>query len=329
MLSSREIGVAFVGAGVVAEMHGRGLAATSGARLIGVYDPNTTRANKLAHKFGGRRFENLDELLADEQVEAVQVLTPMELHVPVALKSMAAGKHVLLEKPLAATAGEILRLQAASKKYRRVCMPAHNYIYVPSLQRAKRLVDSGKLGQIAALWILYNVLHSEKAAAPYGGLLRSVCIHHAYSLLYLLGRPLSVSAMVSNVAHRNLRGEDQAALTCAMAGGAIAHLWGSFAVNDPTSDPWTVLYKVLGTRGGLAYSWNEAQFDDFGGPAWGLPCYEDGFRGEIDFFINHAIRQCEQPLSKLEDAADALQIIAAAERSAKTGKRQAIAYPRH
>jgi predicted dehydrogenase len=329
MLSGREIGVAFVGAGVVAEMHGRGLAGTTGARLIGVYDPITRRARKLAHKFGGRVFPKLDELLADERVEAVHVLTPVGSHVPVALKAMRAGKHVLLEKPIAARVREIFRLQAAAQKYQRICMPAHNYIYVPSLQRAKRLIDAKKLGQIAALWILYNVLHSEKAAAPYGGVLRSVCVHHAYSLLFLLGRPVSVSAMVSNVAHRKLGAEDQAALTCTMADGAIAHLWGSFAVNDPTSDPWTVLYKVLGTRGGLTYSWNEAQFEDRGGPAWGLPCYEDGFLGEIDFFINRAIRQGEMPLSTLEDAADALQIIAAAEQSAKTGKQQPIAYSRH
>lgn len=324
-MTSPEIGVAFVGAGVIAEMHGRGLAATTGARLIGVFDPLTPRARKIAGKFGGRVFKNLDELLAHEQVEAVHVLTPVALHVAVALKALRAGKHVLLEKPVAATAREILRLQAAAQKYQRVCMPAHNYIYVPSLQRAKRLIDANKLGPIAALWILYNVLHSEKAAAPYGGVLRSVCVHHAYSLLYLLGRPLSVSAIVSNVAHQNLGAEDQAVLSCAMPGGAIAHLWASFAVNDPTNDPWTVLYKVLGTRGGLAYSWNEAQFDDPGGPAWGLPCYEDGFRGEIDFFINRAIRQGEKPLSTLADAAAALQIIIAAELSAKTGKKQPIA----
>ena len=58
-------------------------------------------------------------------------------------------------------------------------------------------------------------------------------------------------------------------------GGAIANLWGSFAVNDTTSDPWTVIYKILGTRGGISYTWNDAQFDDRGGPAWGMPDYVD------------------------------------------------------
>jgi predicted dehydrogenase len=327
MTNGKEIGVAFIGAGIVAEMHGRGLAATPGARFVGVYDPKISQAKKITAKFGGRAYKNLEGVLGDKNVEAVHILTPTKQHVPVALKAMQSGKHVLVEKPVAMTIREIRQLQAAAQKFRRVCMPAHNYIYVPSLLRAKRLIAEKKLGQIAALWILYNIFHSDKIVAQCGsGVLRAICIHHAYSLLYLLGKPTRVSATVSNLFHKKLKFEDQAAITCEMSNGAIAHLWCSFAANDPTNDPWTVLYKILGTRGGLTYSWNEAQFDDKGGPAWGLPCYEDGFRGEIDYFVNHAIRQGEQPLSTLDDAADALRIIEAAEKSAMTGKKQTIAY---
>jgi predicted dehydrogenase len=327
MTNRSEIGVAFIGAGVVAEMHSRGIAGITGARFIGVYDPASSQAAKIAGKLGGRVYKNLETLLADENVHAVHILTPVPRHVPIALKALKAGKHVLVEKPVAMTIGEIRRLQIAAKKHRRVCMPAHNYIYVPSLHRAKRLIAGQKLGQIAALWILYNILHPEKILAQYGhNVLQAVCVHHAYSLLYLLGRPVRVSAVTSTASPFKLKFSDQAAITCEMPGGAIAHLWCSLAINDPTNDPWTVLYKVLGTNGGLTYSWNEAQFEDKGGPAWGLPCYEDGFRGEIDFFINHAIRGGEEPLSTLDDAIDALQIIKAAERSAKSGKRQIIDY---
>ncbi len=326
MTGSKEIGVAFIGAGIVAEMHGRGLAATNGARFIGVYDVKFSNAKRIAAKFGGRAYKTIDNLLDDEKIEAVHILTPTNHHVPVALKAMQSGKHVLVEKPVATTVSEIHRLRTAAKKLQRMCMPAHNYIYVPSLLRAKRLIASKKLGRIAVLWILYNIFHSEKIASRYGNALHAVCVHHAYSLLYLLGRPINVVASLSNVHCKKLNFENQAAVICEMPGGAIAQLWCSFAVNDPTSDPWTVLYKVLGTLGGLSYSWNEAQFEDQGGPAWGLPCYEDGFRGEIDYFINHVIRNGEQPLSTLDDAADALRVIEAAEKSAATGKKQAIDY---
>ncbi|HEV2452899.1 MAG TPA: Gfo/Idh/MocA family oxidoreductase, partial [Verrucomicrobiae bacterium] len=76
MTNNGTIGVAFIGAGIVAEMHGRGLAATPGARLVGVYDPELPRAKKIARKFGGRVFKTLDELLHDESVHAACVLTP-------------------------------------------------------------------------------------------------------------------------------------------------------------------------------------------------------------------------------------------------------------
>ena len=76
----------------------------------------------------------------------------------------------------------------------------------------------------------------------------------------------------------------------------------------------------LTVQGGSSYSWNEAQFEDNRGPAWGLPCYEEGFVNEIDYFINRCIGAGEPPLSTLADAADALRIIEAAEQSVKLKK---------
>ena len=309
------VGVAFIGAGTVAEMHGRGLAACANARFIGAYDVDSARAEALTAKFGGRVFDSLQQVLTDPDVDAVHVLTPVQHHVSHALASLEAGKHVLLEKPVAETVEDIARLKAAATQAARICMPAHNYIYVPSIRRAKRLLQSGKLGSIGSLWILYNIHHSEQIAAAYGGVLRAVCNHHAYSVLYLLGRPRRVMATTSRVHYQKLTCEDQAVIICEMENQAIAHLWSSFATNDPTTDPWTVLYKILGTNGAVSYSWNEAQFEDHGGPAWGMPCYEDGFIGEIEYFINRCVLGGEQPLSTLDDAADALQILMAAERS--------------
>jgi predicted dehydrogenase len=310
-----KVGVAFIGAGTVAEMHGRGIATASNARLIGAYDVNRGKAEAVTTKFGGRAFDNLQQLLADPEVDAVHVLTPVHHHVSHAIESLTAGKHVLLEKPVAETIEDIALLKKAAQQANRTCMPAHNYIYVPSIRRTKRLLQEGRLGEVGSLWILYNIFHSEQTAAIYGGVLRAVCNHHAYSLLYLLGKPRRVMAITSRVHYKELSCEDQAMIVCEMENGAIANLWCSFAASDPTNDPWTVIYKVLGTNGGVSYSWNEAQFKDEGGPAWGMPCYEEGFIEEIDHFINRCVVGGQQPLSTLDDAADALSILMAAERS--------------
>lgn len=302
-------------------MHGRAVAASPNVKLITVFDPKTARAKALARKYGAKVSDNLQEVLDNPRVNAVHVLTPPDQHVKAVLASLKAGKHVLVEKPVAWRATDLRRMQAAAEKANRVCMPAHNYIYNPSLQRAKRLIDESKLGRIASLWVLYNIFHPENVASIYGGVLRAVCVHHAYSLLYLLGRPSRLMATASRIHYRRLTCEDQAMIVCQMPNGVIANLWCSFAAKDLTSDPWTVVYKVLGTEGGLSYTWNEAQFVDDRGPGWGLPCYVDSFRNEIDYFINHCVLGGERPLSTLDDALDALHIIEAAERASLNGSR--------
>ena len=60
-------------------------------------------------------------------------------------------------------------------------------------------------------------------------------------------------------------------LVCPMPEGALANLWVSFAASDRTSDPWTVLYKVFGTKGGANFTWNDTLVDDDGGPAGKSP----------------------------------------------------------
>lgn len=326
---NKEVRVAFIGAGTVAEMHGRGVAALPNVHLAGAYDAAPEKSKLITTCFGGRVFDTLEQLLSDPAIEAVHVLTPVQHHISHAVAALRAGKHVLLEKPVAQSHEEIALLKAEAAKAGRICMPAHNYIYAPSVRRAKRLIESGKLGSIASLWIIYNILHYEQAAATYGGVLRAVCTHHAYSVLYLLGRPRRVMAAASRVRNKNPGAEEQAMIVCEMENGAVANLWSSFAVNDPTNDPWAVIYKVLGTNGGVSYSWNEAQFNDQGGPAWGMPCYEESFMAEIDYFINRCLQAGELPLSTLDDAADALSILTAAERFiAKTGALETISYER-
>ena len=315
----RTVGSAFVGTGIVGEMHGRAINRNPTSRLVGVFDRDESKASAAAEKFGGQVYANLDDLLADPDVELVHVLTPLVSHLETALKALEAGKHVLIEKPVAQEIGDLEMLQQTAAKADRLCMPAHNFIYTPSIQRAKRLIDEGKLGEICGFWMFFNIYHSEEIAARYGSVLRETCVHHVYSMLHLLGRPVNVTAMKSYIHYEELEVEDQASIMCQMPNGAIANLWCSFAANDPTTDPWSVLYKILGTNGGICYSWNEAQYEDNRGPAWGLPCYEDGFAGEVEYMVNRCILGDEGPLSTLDDAVDALKIVQTAEHAVATG----------
>lgn len=319
--SAGRVGVAFAGAGLVAELHARAVTACTQARLIGAYDPEPGRAKALTARHGGREYRSLKELVGDAGVDAVHVLTPPESHVGTALAALRAGKHVLVEKPVAQRAADLRRLLRAAERAGRVCMPGHNYIYAPALRRAKALIDSGRLGPVAAFWMLYNLFHDAGLIRKYGSVMRVVCVHHCYSLLYLLGRPERLSCMAAPGVHApELPAPAQTAITCRMPDGALANLWASFAATDPTNDPWLVRYKVLGTRGGVSYSWNEAVYQDDGGPGFGMPGYVDAFAHEVSYFVERCVIVGEPPLSTLTDALDALRMVEAAERSAEHGR---------
>ena len=295
------IGIALVGAGTVAELYARAIPKTRDARCAGVFDPGAAKARALADRLGGRAYDSFDALLGDEAASAALILTPTPSHVELARRCLEAGKHVLVEKPVAATVADIDLLDAAARAAGRACMPAHNYIYTPSMRRARHLVEENAFAPVTSFWGMYNIFHDDALAARYGGVLRAVSIHHAYSLLYLLGRPRHVTAVASRT-RPDLGDEDQVMVICVMETGAIATLWASFAADDMTNDPWTVMYKLLGARGGISYSWNEARFRDDGGPAWGIPAYVDSFAAELECFVDQVIGAGEPALSTLADA---------------------------
>jgi predicted dehydrogenase len=311
------VGIGIIGAGIVSELYAQAIERGAPGRFIGVYDPDLGRSETLARRLGGRTFVSRDELLADHDVEACIVMIPNHAHFEDAMACLYARKHVMVEKPIAESHEAIAALADAAQKAGCVCMPAHNYIYNPSLQRARRLLVEKRFGAVASYWILYNIFHAENVARRYGGVLREVAVHHAYSLLYLAGRPVNVSARTSRVHYETLDAEDQASLCCEMPDGALANLWVSFAASDPTSDPWTVLYKILGTKGGVSFTWNDAIFPNAEGPAWGVINYVDSFHDQLAHFLEYVIPGRAEPLSSLQDAADALAIIAAAELSVR------------
>lgn len=318
---------ALIGSGTAAQLYAKAIARGVPGEFAGVHDVNTASAQQLLDQLGGKFYPSLDALADDKSVDAVVIASPTATHIDIAQRLLASGKHLLIEKPVAESVADIEQLSSAAERAGMICMPAHNYIYNPAMARAKRLMDNGALGKLASIWMLYNIFHDEVTAAKYGGVTREVAIHHVYTLLYLLGRPTRISAVQSHVHYEQLSCEDQVMLLCEMPGGAIANLWVSFAASDNSSAPWSVAYKFLGTEGAVHFNWNDANFNDNGGPAWGIPDYVDSFWDELNFFLGAAIAEKSAPLSSLRDARDALRIIEAAERSvAADSAFQTIAY---
>jgi predicted dehydrogenase len=322
-MSGEEIGFAFIGAGAVARWHAAAVAACPRARLVGVYNPSRERAAALAAESGSRVYATPEEAFADPAVQAVSILSPVERHHEQALAALAAGKHVLIEKPVAWTVGEIEEIAAAAKASGRVCMPGHNYVYDPAVRRLKKRIERGAFGRIVAAWIVYTLHHPDEVAAKYPGVIRQITTHHCYALLYLLGKPKRLVALASESrpAARRLGREDQVALLAEMEDGALVNLFAGFAADDQTSDPWTVLFKVLGTEGGGTFSWRDGvQTQPGAGLSWRYPAYEESFIEEVAYFVDDCILGGKAPLSTIEDAREAQRLIEAAERAVATGR---------
>ena len=105
-MADRPLRVGLVGAGMVAEHHVRAWKASAGGELIAVCDPDPARASSRAALFGGRSYLDLDEMLASEPLDALDIIAPASLHVPLILAGTDRNLAVMCQKPLAPTAAE-------------------------------------------------------------------------------------------------------------------------------------------------------------------------------------------------------------------------------
>ena len=317
----KQLGIGFLGAGMVANLHAEAVARCAGARLVGMWNRTAARARQKARAFGCASYGSAAELLADPAIDAVHVLTNLETHYALTLQALAAGKHVLVEKPVGVTVAEIDDLTAAAARAGRVCMPGHNYLYEDGVQRAGELIAAGALGRLAAVYVLYNIHHSEEIARLFPGVIRQILTHHAYLLLYLAGRPRELTAMKATLHYRRITQEDIAMVNLCMHSGALAHLQASFAADDHTADPWTVLIKVIGTEGATRYSYRDwVQNKPADAHSQTYSAYPYTIYREVQHFVAHVRDGGPAPLSTLQDAAHAQRIVEAAERSAAEGR---------
>ena len=317
----KQLNMAFFGAGMVANLHAEAVNRSQRTRLIGLWNRTKDRAIQKATMFECKQYDDVATLLADPEIDAISILTNLESHHSLALKAIEAGKHVLIEKPVGLTVSEIENIRDAAYKKGVVCMPGHNYIYEDSIQRSNELISTGKLGKIASIYILYNIHHSEEVAKLFPGVIRQILTHHSYILLYLAGKPVEISAMKSVIHYENIPQEDLAMVNIRMQSGALAHFSASFAADDHSSDPWTVLIKVIGTEGATKYSyrdWVENKAADAHSQTYSS--YPYTIYNEVNHFAEYIQGAGPEPLSTLDDAIDAQKIVEATEKSAQEQK---------
>lgn len=194
--------VGVIGTGLIADFaHLPGYRA-AGAEIVAVADVVESRAKAAQKKYEvGQAFTDYHDLLAIKEIQAVSVAVPNYLHAPIVLDALAAGKHVLVEKPMALNLEQARMMEAAAKKAGRVLMVGFNSRFRQDVVKLRRLIAAGDLGDIYYASVGYlrrrgypSGWFTVKAESG-GGPVVDIAIHVMDFTRYLVGSPLPVSVV--------------------------------------------------------------------------------------------------------------------------------------
>jgi predicted dehydrogenase len=245
-----------IGAGGGSDAHFAAASATDALDIVGVLDLDADRARAQAARYGiSRCYGDIEELLDDERASCVAVLTPPDTHEALTCAALAAGRHVVCEKPLGRTVAECDRMLEAATAAGRRLLPVHNRIYSHAITRVGELVIAGDLGSVFLAESVgiespetVNVAGWLRTNASLGGVVIAQATHPLYVLRWLFGDAVRVTASrgPSNV---DMSGEDTAALTVGFRSGPLASLIATFAATPGSGDH---AIRLFGTAGTLA-----------------------------------------------------------------------------
>ena len=158
--------IGLIGAGAVVQVaHLPVLKKLKSVELAAICDTDVPKARALATRFGiPDVFDDIEDLLAHERVDALLIATPNHLHESHILAALSAGAHVLVEKPLALTAAAAQKLAKAGEKRERVVMVGMTHRYRPDAQAVRSFVQSGELGEIDSIRSSWHVARPARTA---------------------------------------------------------------------------------------------------------------------------------------------------------------------
>ncbi len=235
--------------------------------IVGVYTRSAEKSRTVMKKYGfPAYFESEEELIFDDRVDVVDICTPNHLHLCAIEKAKAAGKYILCEKPLCPTYGNAI---AVCSDYNKTCGIVFNNRHLSAVQRAKELIDEGRLGRILSFDASYlhnSCIDPEKVAGwkqsgEYGaGVLRDLGSHIIDIIYYLIGEYASVYAKkhIGFETRRGIDGEkwktdaDEAVyITASMACGAVGTLRASKLISGANDD---LSFEINGEKGSLRFA---------------------------------------------------------------------------
>jgi len=154
MQRSERVRVGIVGGGRIADLNVIGWLEHPAGEVTAVCDIDEATRTRRAEQWGCRAYSNLDEMLADPDVDAVEILTPHHLHMSQAIAALRAGKHVSLQKPPTRSLAEFDAVAAAAAEAGTTFKVYENFMFYPPHVLARSLIDAGEIGDVSSVRIV-------------------------------------------------------------------------------------------------------------------------------------------------------------------------------
>jgi predicted dehydrogenase len=223
----------------------RNIAARGDAVLAAICDANAPRRDAARQMYPGTEIvERYEAVLEDESIDGIALATPAATHQTLGMAALRAGKHLLVEKPLAMTVADGAELVAAAEVRDRVLMVGHTFLYEAAVRHLATIVARGDIGSVASVYAQRLNLGRIRTDV---NAMWNLAPHDVSILLYVLGqKPIAVSAR--GVAATQPDIEDTVFMNVEFDSGTLAHVHVSWL--DPTKMRRMV---VIGSRGMVVY----------------------------------------------------------------------------
>ena len=336
---SKKVRVGIVGTGI-GHAHWSGYIKDPDVEVVGIVDIDEKRAKRIAEEWKvPNAFTNHRDLLEMKDLDAVSVCTPNAFHAPIAIEALKARKHVICEKPMAATLAQAEELAIEAKKSDKIFMMAFNNRYRGDTQLLKKYIESGDLGDVYYGKTGWVRRHGAPGAGGWfttkelsgGGPMIDLGVHALDLTWWLMGKPKPVE--VAGTSFHKLADAEMKRLgakgTFDVEDGAIAHvrfengaaimLEVSWLLHIPTESFYC---SVAGTEGGASVEPDFRIVKDLHGSPVDLtpkPPNQNGHLGEILHFTD-CIKRGVEPMSTAEDGLNVQKMLDAIYRSGAEGK---------
>lgn len=309
----KKLGVAVIGTGFWGRNHARVFKELEETELLAVCDINAERTKAVAERFDVKAYTNAGKLLKRKDVEAVSICTWSTSLAKEALKALKAGKHVLVEKPMATNTRQAEKLLETAEKGGLCLTVGFLMRFIPGIQHVKEAIENKTIGNLVCATAKRVSQWPERIGDV--GVVKDMAIHDIDTMRYLFNEdPTAVYAKTGSMKHKKF--EDYAQIMLTFEGGKSAFIESN----------WLTPYKtrtltVTGSKAimKLDYITQELMIEDAKETVQPRYPWQEPLKLELQHFANCVLKK-EKPLITGVDGLKALQIAEAAVKSSAKGK---------